>query len=206
MKKAFFTHVMCLCAFVAYGQTHHLSFWPDIPFHNKEFMIMPATFYGLKTKYVSGEVRWNFETEESVSAYLGHTFTIVGKKSEVSLTPTLGGVFNPAGYKAISPQLTIEITSDHWSLFSFSQPFFSETDTRFYQWTEIAFPLSRFIDIELGVGWQIFIAEQSSTTVGIFGRYTLPTKNGGIFLQVWPQYDPLRDRGSCLIGIGFFLD
>jgi hypothetical protein len=206
MKRTLVTCIMLLCAFLAQGQTHHLSFWPDVPFAKKETMIMPATFYVLTTKYVTGEVRFAFETEQSVSFYLGRTFVIKGKETEVSVTPSVGGIFDHTGYQAWSPQVTLFLKNPRWSIFSFSQPIYSNRDRWFFQWTEFAFPVSRLIDLELGIGWQIIVPNNPSTTVGVFARYTVQTKTGGIFLQVWPQYDPLRDRGSCLIGIGFFID
>ncbi|MCF7831835.1 MAG: hypothetical protein K9M36_03050 [Candidatus Pacebacteria bacterium] len=210
MKKAFFTHIMCLCAFVAYGQTkigHDASFWMDVPFQKDEKIAPPILWYVLTSKYVTAEVRWNFETSKSISLYLGKTFSFSGKESEISITPAVGGILDPDGYQAWSPQLTLDIESERGiNIFSFTQVVFSNSDRWVYQWTEFAFPLSRWINLEMGVGWQIIVPDEPSTSIGVFLRYTGETKKGGLYIQAWPQYDPLADRGSFMIGIGFLVE
>jgi len=210
MKKAFFTHLMCLYAFVAYGQAkigHDASFWMDIPFQKKETIESPVLWYVLTSKYVTAEVRWNFEKPKAISLYLGKTFSFSGKEADFSITPAVGGILDPDGYKAWSPQLTLDIESKRGlNLFSFTQVVFSNSDRWVYQWTELAFPLSQWIDIELGIGWQIIVPDNPSTSIGMFLRYTVETKKGGFYIQPWPQYDPLADRGSFMIGIGFLVE
>jgi hypothetical protein len=210
MKKAFFAHIMCLYAFVAYGQSkvgHDASFWMDIPFQKKETIGPPILWYVLTSKYVTAEVRWNFETPKAISLYLGKTFSFAGKEVEVSITPAIGGILDPDGYKAWSPQVTLDIESERGlNLFSFTQVVMSNSDYWVYQWTEFAFLLSRWINLEMGLGWQIVAPDNLSTSAGVFLRYTGETKKGGLYIQAWPQYDPLADRGSFMIGIGFLVD
>jgi hypothetical protein len=198
MKRAWLAilHILCLLG-AANGQSkggvdqyHYIG-------ANQQYTYMPVLHYQTNKNWYS-EARYNYEDLQTVSLYVGKTFTGTNRLS-YSLTPMLGGVMGK--FNGFSTGLNVDMTFDKFFFSTQAQYSFSTNNYNpgfLYNWSEVGYQGLKWLYAGLSIQQTHTIREGSTIEKGIligfsFKNYTIPIYT----------FDPLKGERYFIVGINY---